>query len=445
MTSVKELEAAGVRILRLVYADLNGIQRGKDVALAKSDHAIEHGKPFVEAVMTIDLRHNIVCGEQDGFRDFVAMPDLSTARISPLEPDVALVMCSLIELSSGDPSPLDARAAVQRLSQRLQSHGLYPVIAAELEFYLLEHSPTGIGGLRPCLQGDSGVYTVGTTADPGGLIRRMFDACDAFGLGPTAFSHEYGHAQFEINLAHGDALETTDRTFLFKSLVKEIAAIEGLVATFIGLPADNDECSGLHLHLSLNDENGRNLFDDPAQADGLAIVARQFAAGIIDHARAITGVLNPTVNAYKRIALGGLSPKFANWGYDNRLAMLRFCHERGPATRFEIRSGDGSANPYLATAATLAAGLDGIERGLELPSPVTGNPYEGPEELLGAPLPSSLPDALDALEADVTLVGLLGVGLVSTFVRNKRYEVARWEAELMRLTAWEIDEYAEKL
>ena len=444
MTTIKELQAEGVEILRFVFADLNGVQRGKDVAIGRSAHAVSHGKAFVEAVMTIDLRHNIVSGDEGGFRDFVAIPDLSTARISSLEPDVAQIICSLSEVPSGLPSGLDSRGSVQRIVERYVALGYHPVIASELEFYLLERAADGVGGLRPAPMVDSCVYTAGPLADPTGIVRRMFDACEAFGLQPVSCAQEYGHSQYEINLVHGAALEATDRAFLFKSLIKQVAAAEGLVATFMGLPVDADECSGFHLHASLNDAAGHNAFDDPASADGLAPVAHQFAAGVIAHAPAIAGLLNPTVNAYKRIATGGLAPKFANWGHDNRLAMLRFCHERGPATRAEVRSGDGAANPYLATAAILAAGLDGIERKLELPPPVVSNFYEGAADF-GQPLPTSLGDALDALEADQTLVDLVGPALVETFLRNKRYELDRWNAELLRLTAWEIDEYAERL
>lgn len=445
MATLEELEAAGVRILRILFSDLNGKQRGKDVILSYGAHTIDEGKPFVEAVMTIDLHHNIVSGDETGFRDFAAVPDLATARINPLEPDVAQVLCSLVDLPDGTPSGLDGRGAVQRICARFAERGLSAVIAPELEFYLLERSPEGRGGLRPCAMRNSSVYTVGPLADPSGLVRRIFDACDAFDLQPHSFAQEYGHSQYEINLAHGPAVEATDRAFLFKSLVKQFAASEGLVATFMGMPVDEDEASGYHLHASLFDGDGRNAFDDPASTDGLSPLAHQFAAGVLEHAQGIAGLLNPTVNAYKRIALGGLSPKFANWGYDNRLAMLRFCGERGAATRAEVRSADGAANPYLVTAAVLAAGLDGIERELSPPSPVEGNFFEGPEELMGAPLPTEFGAALDALEADEVLVDLLGPRLVETFLRNKRYELDRWNAELLRLTDWEMEEYAEAL
>lgn len=442
--TVKQLEARGVRILRLVYSDLYGVQRGKDVLLSRAAHAISHGKPFVQAVMTIDHRHNIVSGDEIGFRDFVAIPDLKTARISPLDPEVAVVLCDLVEVADHAPSGLDPRGSVKRLAARYAKKGLTPVVAHELEFYLMERHPDGVGGLRPLPMRDSSVYTVGPLADPTGIVRAMFDACEAFGLDPISMAQEYGHSQHEINLTHGEAVEATDRAFLFKSLVKQMASMEDLVATFIGMPVDDDEASGYHLHVSLL-KGGRNAFDAPRAADGLSPLAHHFIAGVVAHGPALAGLLNPTVNAFKRTINGGLSPKFANWGHDNRLSMLRVAEERGPAARAEVRSGDGGANPYLITAGILAAGLDGIERKLEPPAPVVGNFYEGPEDAMGAPLPTSLGDALDLLEADTTLVELVGPELIETFLRNKRHELARWEAHQNRLTAWEIEEYAEAL
>ena len=443
--TVKQLQAKGVRILRLVYADLYGVQRGKDVLLSRAAHAIEHGKPFVEAVMTIDHSHNIVSGDEAGFRDFLAVPDLKTARINPLDPEVAVVLCDLKSVPSHAPSGLDPRGSLKGVTARYRKLGFTPIVAHELEFYLMERHADGVGGLRPLPMRDSSVYTVGPLADPTGIARAMFDACEAFGLEPISMAQEYGHSQHEINLTHGEAVEATDRAFLFKSLVKQMADMDGIVATFMGMPVDDDEASGYHLHASLLGKTGKNVFDAPRAKDGLSETAHRFIAGVVEHGPALCGLLNPTVNSYKRIINGGLSPKFANWGHDNRLAMLRIGEERGPAARAEVRSGDGAANPYLVAAGLLAAGLDGIERKLTPPAPVVGNFYEGPEDAFGAPLPTTLGDALDALEADARLVELVGPELVETFLRNKRYELGRWEAHQNRLTAWEIEEYAEAL
>jgi glutamine synthetase len=380
-----------------------------------------------------------------GFRDFVAMPDLKTARINPLDPEVAVVLCDLMSVPAHTPSGLDQRGSLKRITERYAALGYTAVVAHELEFYLLERHADGVGGMRPLPMRDSSVYTVGPLADPTGLVRGMFEACEEFGLEPISMAQEFGHSQHEINLTHGEAVAATDRAFLFKSLVKQMADMNGVVATFMGMPVDDDECSGYHLHASLVNKAGKNLFDAPRAKDGLSEVAHHFIAGVIAHAPAMAGLLNPTVNSYKRISNGGLSPKFANWGHDNRLSMLRISQDRGPATRAEVRSGDGAANPYLISAAILAAGLDGIERKLKSPKPVVGNFYEGPESAMGTQLPTSLGQALDTLEADTRLVKLIGPELIEVFLHNKRYELARWEAHQNRLTAWEIEEYAAAL
>ena len=174
-------------------------------------------------------------------------------------------------------------------------------------------------------------------------------------------------SQWEINLTHSHALDAADRAFRFKAAVKDLATREGLLATFMGKPFNGDAGSGFHLHLSLCGEGGANAFADAAGEEGCAQLLQHFIAGVIAHAPALMAFLNPTVNAYRRIDPHELVPTRACWGYDNRFGLVRVPPERGAATRVEMRLADGSANPYLATAALLFAGLDGIERELTPP------------------------------------------------------------------------------
>ena len=266
----------------------------------------------------------------------------------------------------------------------------------------------------------------------------MAVAARELGLQPIAASHEYGCGQYEINLDHGEAVDAVDRSFRFKDVAKQIAARHGLLATFMGRPFDHDDGSGMHLHISL-ERDGVNAFADAAGEEGVSTVAHQFAAGVIAHTPALTAFLNPTVNAYRRLVAESLAPTHINWGYDNRLALLRFPPERGRATRLEVRTGDGSANLYLAVAGILFAGIDGIRRGLELGPPVVGNPYE--HEALGEALPSSLDESLAGLEADAMLREAIGDRLCQMFLTIKRYELDRWHAELAKVTDWERREY----
>jgi glutamine synthetase len=218
------------------------------------------------------------------------------------------------------------------------------------------------------------------------------------------------NSQYEINLRHMDALSAADRTFRLKAAVKDLAARHSLVATFIGKPFNDQGGSGTHLHVSLNRDE-RNAFDGPSAELGA------FTAGVLAHAAGLMALLNPTINAYRRIRPDALAPTRANWGWDNRTAFVRIPPERGAGSRIEVRVADGAANPYLAIAAVLAAGTHGVREGLRPPPPV-------PEEN-GAALPLTLDAALDALERDEVLCGALGPEIIETFLTVKRFEIER--------------------
>jgi glutamine synthetase len=440
--SIETLRAAGVRSVRLQFSDLHGVVRGREIPIADFPQIAEDGAGFVEAVMTIDLRHNIVSGFAEGFRDLHARPDLDTLATLPWAPDTAICLCDLEDSGTHEPSGLDPRGALRRAIDGYRALDLEPVLGPELEFYLLEPDATAPYGYRRYENVPSRVYTSDPTGDPRRILPRLLRECHELGLGAFAGNHEYGRGQFEINLHHGDALDAADRAFRFKGAIKELAALEGLAATFIGKPWNDDEGSGFHLHTSLRRPDGSNGLVDPDGADGLSPICRQFIAGLIEHGPALMAFLNPTTNAYRRITPEALVPTCCNWGHDNRFVLARVPGERGRACRVELRLGDGAANPYLASAATLFAGLDGITRELEPPAPLAGLIYELPEDQLGAPLPTTLDAALAALEADTVLAAAMGTRLVDTFLENKRYELERARKTV---TDWEFEEYALQL
>jgi glutamine synthetase len=441
-TMATGLELEGVKTVRLQYADLHGVARGKALPAAELQSVVEDCMHFVEAVMTIDLAHNIVSGFETGFEDLAARPDVSTLRRVPWEPEVAVCIADLERVASHESHPLDGRAVLKRVVDGYAELNLVPVIAPELEFYLCEPDETAPVGWRRYVGRDSNAYTVGHRSDPRGILGRMMEAAEEFGLQVISGNHEYGRGQFEINIRHGPAVESADRGFWLKWLVKELAAREGLLATFIGKPWNDDEGSGFHLHVSLGATDGGNRFADPDGDDGLADVTRHFIAGLLEHAPGMMGFFNPTVNAYRRIDAEALVPTRVSWGHDNRFTFVRVPRERGHATRVEVRVGDGSANPYLAYAAALAAGLDGIRRRVEPPAPLSGFIYERPEAELGALLPTTLPDALAALAADEFLCAAMGKELVETFTANKEYELNRYRRWV---TDWEFREYSHHL
>jgi glutamine synthetase len=434
------LEQRGVRTVRITYPDLHGISRGKDYPLSHVAHLTGEGGAFCEAIMTVDLRHNVVAGPEHGFQDILARPDLDTLVPVPWEADTAWCLADLFRMD-GAPYDVDPRAVLRRAVAGYTELGLSPIVGPELEFYLCAPDPTAPHGFRRYVDNPSHVYTVGHTADPRGVLTTMLHTCVDMGLGAIAANHEYGRSQFEINLKHGPALDAADRAFRFKAVVKDLAAREGLLATFIGKPWNDDEGSGFHLHLSLNDDSGRNALNGDREA-GLSKVAHHLIAGLLEHGPALMAFFNPTTNAYRRLHPEALVPTLVSWGHDNRLTMARVPRERGGATRVEFRVGDGAANPYLAVAAALFAGLDGIRRELEPPPAAEGLIYELPEAESMTPLPTTFEGALEALEADTLLTEAMGPELVRIFRVIKGAELARAH---QTVTDWEFAEYTHHL
>ena len=439
-TRPPELSDDSVTCVRVIYPDLHGVARGKDVPVGEFGRAIEHGLAFCSAVMGTDLRHTPVVGGEEGYPDMIAFPDLSTMTLVPWEPGVACCMADLHPVGE-HPPPADPRGAVRRAVVGFEELGLAPVVGPELEFFLCERDPASPNGIRRYVDNLSMVYTVGPQADPRGIVREIAVALSELGMGTFAANHEFMNSQFEINLQHAPALTASDRAFRLKCAVKDVAAMHGLIATFMGKPFNDQGGSGFHFHFSL-DRDAVNAFADGSDRDGVSDEFRHFTAGVMAHAQALTAFLNPTINAYRRLVPDSLAPTHANWGWDNRTAFIRIPPERGGATRVEVRVGDGSANPYLAEAAILFAGLHGVREKLPLGPPVGGDAYTLAEEDAGGSLPASLGDALDALEADNVLREAIGPEIVDTFLNVKRFEVERhrtWVSD------WEIDEYLHHL
>jgi glutamine synthetase len=438
-TAVGTLQDRGVRAIRLLYTDLHGIARGKDIPISKFDHLADEGVAFCAAVMSTDLRHTPVVGGEEGYVDFAVRPDLSTLRIVPWQPDVAWCIGNATLPDGSGPAPTCPRSLLERVAARFAEHGLAPVVGPELEFFLLERDSTLPGGLRRYVDELSRVYTVGPISDPRGIVLEMLYACEALDLRAFAANHEFMNSQYEINVEHSEAVDAADRAFLLRTTVKELAARQGMVATFMGKPFNDQGGSGFHVHISLAGKDGRNAFDDAGAPHGLGETRARFIAGLIEHGPALMALLAPTVNAYKRLVPDSLAPTRVNWGLDNRTSFVRVPNEHGSRSRIEVRGGDGSACAHLTVAALLLAGLDGIERELELGDAVSGDAYRAES---GMPLPRDLGASLDALEADEYLVSALGEQLVETFFAMKRFELERFQ---QWVTDWELDEYARHL
>ena len=434
------LQAQDIDIVRVMYSDILGIPRSKDMLVSQMERSMAHGPAFCQGVWFTTTRGGVLDGRgslSDGLPDFVTRIDPGTLRPAPWEDGIAYVVADAYD-SDGTATPLAPRTVLKNLMARFADRGLTPITGPELEFYLCDRDDEGT--FKRAINKTGRVYMTGSLVDPDGVFLEILRNLDEFGIGVFAGNHEFSPSQYEINIWHADALESADRTFLFKSAIKEMAAQVDLLATFMGKPWNDEGGSGYHMHMSINDANGRNVFAD---GDALTDSARHMIGGLIEHSAALSAFTNPTVNAFKRLAPDGLAPYRANWGLDNRSTMVRIPPERGAGARLELRIGDGAANPYVISAAILAAAYDGLARGIEPPAMSDGWTHE---ETHTALLPDNFTAALDALEADAAMKDLLGAEFVDTFIALKRDEIERYSAEVSDpstrdVTQWELDEY----
>jgi glutamine synthetase len=372
-------------------------------------------------------------GLEEGLPDIHVRPDLATLAPLPWEPSAVWCLGDATT-PDGAPAAESPRSVVRRVADQVSGLGYTLICGPELEFYLCQRDPEG--RWRRYADELGNVYVVGRKGDPRGLLLHMLRQLRDAGLQVTAANHEFSPGQFEINLGHSEVAGAADRSFRLKSAVQEIARQRELLATFMAKPFNDEGGSGFHVHVSLSDEGGGNIFGDPQGADGLSAAGRHAIGGVLRHARALSALLNPTINSYKRFGPDTLAPWLIDWGLDNRSAMVRIPPERGPGARMEVRLGDATANPYLAMAAIGAAVYLGIQDKVEPPPKLEGYGYDaGKAEML----PLRLADALDALAADSELAGVLGGYFVDSFLSYKRNEIERFERFV---TDWEFREYA---
>ena len=435
-TIVERLRADFVDVVRISYPDLLGVDRGRDVLVEEFAAAVGHGLAFCRAVYHTSPMGDVVPvqgGLEAGLPDILIRPDLATLSPLPWEPNAVWCLGDATT-PDGQPAPESPRAVVRRVADQLANLGFSLICGPELEFFVCQQDA---GGSWRRYANDLGnVYVVGRKGDPQGLLLRMLRQLRDAGLQVTAANHEFSPGQFEINLGHSEMTDAADRSFRLKSAVQEIARQQDLLATFMAKPFNDEGGSGFHVHASLNDDAGANVFGDPDAPDGISATGRHAIGGVLRHASAMSALLNPTINSFKRFGPDTLAPWLIDWGLDNRSAMVRIPPERGPAARMEVRLGDASSNPYLGIAAVGAAVFLGIRDKIEPPPKLEGYGYDPASADM---LPARLADALDALEADTELGDVLGRYFVDSFLTYKRNEIERFERFV---TDWEFREYA---
>ena len=375
-------------------------------------------------------------GQEPKDSDLVAIPDVSSFTPIPfIKPGLAIVHCD--PHVEGKPWPYAPRVILKEQLRKAAELGMTVNVGAEIEYFLVNRVD---GELVTADRGDTSKNPCYDARD----VTRMYDhltevadAMNTLGWGNYANDHEDGNGQFEQNFDYADAMTTADRVITLRYLLSVIAEKRGMQATFMPKPFTTRTGSGLHMHLSLWNDAGP-VFPDATDEQGLGIspTAYAFVAGILEHACALQGLIAPTVNSYKRTgatatASGATwSPRFATYGGNDRTHYLRIPDKN----RVELRGGDGSANPYLAAAGAIAAGLDGVRRGLH---PGAAGSSESPSDML----PMTLLHAMDAFESDPVLTGALdaaGPGVAQYFAQTKREEFFAWHNTV---SSWEIDHY----
>ncbi len=428
-----------VKFVSLQFTDVTGAVKSVDIPVERLEDALEAGVWFdgssIEGFTRI----------QESDMRLVIDPD--TYAVLPWTPEErrrARVFCD-VYLPDGTPFEGDPRGRLKRYLQKVKEEkGWTYYVGPEPEFFLFK--PTN-GGVHPVPHDVGGYFDFSANDEAARVRAQLMEALTTMGLEVEMGHHEVARGQHEIDFRYADALRTADNVVTLKYTVKAIANQHGLIASFMPKPIYGINGSGMHCHQSLF-QGDTNLFFDPNDEFKLSKIAYGFIAGQMAHARALSAVVSPTVNSYKRLVPGYEAPVYISWAQINRSAMIRiprYTPGREKSTRAELRNPDPSSNPYLAFLVMLAAGLDGIEKGMKPPRPANNiNLYElSPRQRrrLGIKmLPGSLSEALDELARDRVLQEALGPVLYEVFMRAKRAEV---EAYNTIVTDWEIERYLE--
>jgi glutamine synthetase len=429
------LRQRGVDTVILAGADSHGIMRGKRVPIAELDRVAEHGVALSDVVWALPVdEHEPVRPPpglagyfpRPGYPDMRAVPDLETARIVPWHDRTALLLCDFVD-HDGGAIPLSPRAVLRSVVERARATGVEPIVGVELEFYVLRETPQSVLRKRPsqlvAVDERPSVYGVVAASRIEPFAAAVRETLLGHGLAVEACNPESGPGQLEINLHAAPALQAADEAFLLKSAVKETAARQGLLATFMAKPRSDWPGSSCHLHLSLRGSTSSMM--------------RHFIGGLLSGMAELSALLAPTPNSYRRFVRQSWAGTTATWGVDNRSAGLRAIG----AMRVEHRQAGADANPYLAVAAALAAGLDGVERGCEPPPPVDGDVY-AQSDGAAQRLPATLGEATDLLERSTLARDWLGHDVVEHCVAMRRAELA---AQAAAVTDWETARYLEAL
>lgn len=431
---LRTADEEGVRFLRLQFTDIMGIIKNVEIPRSQFEKALDGQILFdgssIQGFTRIEES------------DMLLVPDPETFRVNPwANPDGSKVarMISDVYLPDGSPFPGCPRMTLKRQVERAARLGYTMVAGPEAEFFLFQRDQRGEVMLATH---DVGGYFDLTPVDKGEECRRdIVIVLEAMGFEVEAAHHEVAPGQHEIDFKYAEAVACADNVTTFRFVVKKVAQDHGLHATFMPKPIFGVNGSGMHCHQSLL-RKGENAFYDAKAEWQLSRVALGYIGGILDHAVGFSAVTNPLVNSYKRLVPGYEAPVNVAWSEKNRSPLVRVPAKRGMSTRCEVRMPDPACNPYLALAAMLAAGLDGVERNLEPGPPINKNIFTMSQRekrrLKIGQLPANLDAALDELEKDAVICGALGDHILDHYLRAKRQE---WAEYISHVHPWEQDRY----
>jgi len=426
---VRQVDQEGLRLVRFLWCGNDGTVRAKSSAARGLEARLRTGIGVTVGMQAMNALDQLQPVEGMGpVGEVRLVPDLETFRVLPYAPHTGALICDHVRLD-GEPAPVCQRSFLKRMEARLAERGARLEVAFENEFSLAREVD---GGFEPI---DSGLCfsTISSTAAQD-VVDDLAASLEAQGIALEQYYAELGHGQHEISTAHAPALRAADEQLLVRETIRGVAARHGLVASLAPKPWPDGAGNGCHIHFSLWDaEGGRNRFHDASTPDGLSGEARSFIAGVLEHLPGLCGLAAPSFNSYRRIIPQYWAGAFVCWGHDNREAPVRvpslFRGFEEESTNVELKAADASSNPYLAVGGLIAAGLEGLERGLDPPDPVEFDPAtidEDEREARGiVPLPATQEEALEALAADKVLTAALGSVLAESYLAVRRSE---WEA-----------------
>ncbi len=443
----EDLAAEGFSTVVVTSVDVTGRLVGKRFSPDVFLRLLHEGVPLSSCVLGWDLDQwpgpvQEYTGHHTGWHDVRLVPDLDSLRPAAWLERTAICVADFVELSSDELVPVAPRTMLRRQVERLAKTGLVPQVGSELEFALYrgtyeESRSDGYETLRPTTTARAD-YTIQAGDRHEGFFAGVREALAASNLGPWTSQVEWGLGQWEINLEYQRALEMADRHVLFKLAVRDLAAAAGMAATFMAKPFGDTTGSSCHLHLSMVDGSGANVFHDADAADGVSATLRAAIGGILDRAPELMLLYAPTVNSYRRTTSGEFSGNGRSWGFDSRMVSCRVLVEGPASTRLEWRVPGADVNPYLAIAALLASAADGIATGADPGEPLMGGDFDRPVP----PLPATLGEAVASFRDGAFAAEVFGKDVVAHYAEAGRWE---WEQFLApgAVTEWERRRYFE--